>query len=77
MADETVAKVMKSLEQFYEQGSDNGKDIYEAFAKEHGDTFSAESDALGGENKLEWTPIYEKFCALFEQHIECKAICRF
>ena len=72
MAEETVAKVMAALEKFYDEGDQNGQDIYSAFCQEHGATFTSDSDAHEGENKLEWTDIYNKFCKLFEQHLTCK-----
>ena len=72
MADELVEKVMVALESFYNSGADDGKDIFDKFAAEHAEHFTVDSSAIDGENKLIWTDIYKKFCALFESHVECK-----
>jgi hypothetical protein len=64
---------MEALEKFYDNGSDeSGEDMFNKFASEHASLFSKDSSATGGENKLEWTAIHEKFCKIFEGHIESK-----
>eukprot|EP00817_Percolomonadidae_sp_ATCC50343_P001273 CAMPEP_0117427980 /NCGR_PEP_ID=MMETSP0758-20121206/7764_1 /TAXON_ID=63605 /ORGANISM="Percolomonas cosmopolitus, Strain AE-1 (ATCC 50343)" /LENGTH=112 /DNA_ID=CAMNT_0005214031 /DNA_START=30 /DNA_END=365 /DNA_ORIENTATION=- len=45
---------------------DNFTDMCEKFALEHCDVFDPDSD----ENKLEYKPIYDKFCQTFESKIE-------
>lgn len=70
---EIVANVIGALESFYNEGGKAGESVFADFAKEHGHLFTAESDATGGENKLEWTDVHKKFCAIFESHIESKS----
>jgi hypothetical protein len=65
-----VNNVMAALEKFYDDGSQSGEDMFNTFAAEHASLFSKDSDATTGENKLEWTAIHEKFCKVFEAHIE-------
>lgn len=60
---------MKALETFYDDGNNEGKDIFSEFAKDFG-VFFKESNA--DEQKLEWTEIYQEFCKKFEGHILCK-----
>jgi len=50
-----VDGVMKALEKFYDEGTQTGEDMFNTFAAEHSSLFSKDSDATGGENKLEWT----------------------
>jgi len=67
-----VEKVIQELEKFYNEGTDKGEDVFNSFAAKHKELFTSESDALNGENKLEWTSVFKEFCGLFESHIESK-----
>jgi len=65
--------VMSKIETFYfADGEDSGEAIFKAFASKHAHLFEDDCDALGSENKLEYTAVYNEFCQVFEQHIERK-----
>ena len=64
---------MSRVEAFYfEDGPDSGEAIFNSFAQKHAALFEENCDALGSENKLEYTAVYNEFCQVFEQHIESK-----
>jgi hypothetical protein len=64
---------MSKIETFYfADGEDSGEAIFKAFASKHAHLFEDDCDALGSENKLEYTAVYNEFCQVFEQHIERK-----
>lgn len=64
---------MSKIEEFYFSDSEeSGEAIFKAFATKHAALFEDGCDALGTENKLEYTAVYNEFCQVFEQHIERK-----
>ena len=64
---------MSKIETFYfADGEDSGEAIFKSFASKHAQLFEEDCDALGSENKLEYTAVYNEFCQVFEQHIERK-----
>ena len=66
---------MSKIESFYfANGEDSGEAIFKAFAAKHAKLFEDGCDALGTENKLEYTAVYNEFCLVFEQHIESKLV---
>ena len=66
---------MSKIETFYfADGDDSGEAIFKSFASKHAHLFEEECDALGSENKLEYTAVYNEFCQVFEQHIERKTL---
>jgi hypothetical protein len=71
---EIIEVVMSKIETFYfADGDDSGEAIFKAFASKHAHLFEDDCDALGSENKLEYTAVYNEFCQVFEQHIERKS----
>lgn len=72
---EVIEIVMSKIESFYfSDGEDSGEALFKAFASKHAVLFEENCDALGTENKLEYTAVYNEFCQMFEQHIERKAV---
>ena len=70
---EIIEVVMSKIETFYfADGEDSGEAIFKSFASKHAQLFEEDCDALGSENKLEYTAVYNEFCQVFEQHIERK-----
>ena len=70
---EIIEVVMSKIESFYfADGEDSGEAIFKSFASKHAELFEEGCDALGSENKLEYTAVYNEFCQVFEQHIERK-----
>ena len=64
---------MAKIEAFYfDDGEDSGEAIFNKFAAKHEHLFPDDMDADACEQKLEWTPVFQEFCTLFEQHIERK-----
>ena len=64
---------MGKIEAFYfDDGEESGEAIFNRFAAKHAHLFPEEMDADEAEQKLEYTPIFQEFCTLFEQHIESK-----
>ena len=54
---------MSKIESFYfADGEDSGEAIFKAFATKHAKLFEDGCDALGTENKLEYTAVYNEFC---------------
>ena len=65
--EEIVQKVMGKIEEFYfEDGPQSGEVIFNDFASKHEALFAEECDAVGMENKLEYTAVYNEFCKKFE-----------
>ena len=72
---EIIEEVMARVESFYfEDGEESGEAIFNAFAVKHAALFEDNCDALGSENKLEYTAVYNEFCLVFEAHIESKIL---
>ena len=71
-AEGVVEEVMSLIEEFYFSDGDDssGEAIFNAFAEKHRALFSSDCDE--GEQKLEWTPIFNEFVKLFESKIEGK-----
>ena len=66
---------MEKIEAFYfSDGPESGEAIFNVFAAKHHSIFDDDFNAQESENKLEFTPIYNEFCELFESHIESKLI---
>ena len=64
---EIIEVVMSKIENFYfADGEDSGEAIFKAFASKHAELFEDGCDALGSENKLEYTAVYNEFCQVFE-----------
>ena len=54
---------MSKIESFYfADEEDSGEAIFKAFATKHAKLFEDGCDALGTENKLEYTAVYNEFC---------------
>ena len=54
---------MGAIEDFYYGDSEtSGEAIFKAFAAKHAELFEDGCDALGTENKLEYTAVYNEFC---------------
>ena len=68
-----IEKVMNTIEAFYfEEGPESGEHIFKEFADKHEHMFLDDFDADSGDNKLEYTAIFNEFQAGFEAHIESK-----
>ena len=69
---------MERIESFYfEDGPESGEAIFNTFAAKYAHLFEEDFDAVGAENKLEFTPIYNEFCQMFEACIESKYLTLF
>ena len=71
-AEGVVEEVMSLIEELYFSDGDesSGEAIFNAFAEKHRALFGP--DCGEGEQKLEWTPVFNEFVKLFESKIECK-----
>ena len=70
-AEETVAKVMEKVEQFYMgEGDQNGEQIFNEFAVKHAHHFEGDFQEDDQEQKLEYTQVFNEYQQLFEGHIE-------
>ena len=70
---EIIEEVMAKIEAcYFENGDESGEAIFNQFASKHSHLFADDCDAVGTENKLEYTAVYNEFCQVFEQHIESK-----
>ncbi len=68
-----IEKVMNTIEAFYfDEGPESGEAIFKDFADKHEHLFPDDFDADSGDNKLEYTTIFNEFQAGFEAHIESK-----
>jgi hypothetical protein len=68
-----IEKVMNTIEAFYfDDGPESGEQIFKTFADKHDHLFPDDFDADSGDNKLEYTTIFNEFQAGFEAHIESK-----
>ena len=68
-----IEKVMNKIEDFYFSDSEeSGEAIFNKWAAQYASQFPDDMDAEGCEQKLEYTPIFNEFCKLFETKIEGK-----
>ena len=61
---------MAKVEKFYDEGTEQGDNVFSPFFAKHAHLFESDCDALASENKLEYTQIHKEFCELFETHID-------
>mmetsp|Transcript_20092 Transcript_20092/g.24761 ORF Transcript_20092/g.24761 Transcript_20092/m.24761 type:complete len:91 (+) Transcript_20092:66-338(+) len=66
-----VDRVMDKIEEFYfGEGETGGEALFNKFAAEKHSVFEADCDAEGGENKIEYTTVFNEYQALLESHVE-------